>query len=71
MIALLTAVAGIGSYSLGILFLTLPSELLVLACLPVLLKAPSKYRAVEGAAAFSSFMHVFGVAIHAWIGWPR
>jgi 4-hydroxybenzoate polyprenyltransferase len=70
-IALFTAVAGIGSYALGILFLTLPSELLVLACLPVLLKAPSKYRAVEGAAALSSFMHVFGVAIHAWIGWPR
>jgi 4-hydroxybenzoate polyprenyltransferase len=70
-IALFTAIAGAGAYALGILQLTLLSELLVLACLPVLFKAPEKYRAVEGAAAFSSFMHVFGVAIHAWIRWPR
>jgi 4-hydroxybenzoate polyprenyltransferase len=71
LLALFMVVAGIGSYALGILPLTLPSELLVIACLPVLFKAPGKYRVLEGASAFSSFMHVFGVAFHAWFGWPR
>jgi hypothetical protein len=43
----------------------------VIATLPVLFKAKEKFKAVEGAAALSSFMHVFGVAFHAWFGWPR
>ncbi len=70
-IALFMGLAAFGSYELGLLYLTLPSELLVLACLPILFKAPDKYRSIEGAAALSSFIHVFGVAIRAWVGWPR
>lgn len=71
LIAIFTAVAGAGAYALGILPLTGPAELLVILTLPVLFKAPDKYKAVEGAAALSSFMHVWGMAIHAWTGWPR
>jgi 4-hydroxybenzoate polyprenyltransferase len=71
LIAVFMILSGIASYALGILPLTVGSEVLVLATLPVLLKAPTKFRAVEGAAAFASFMHVFGIAIQAWVGWPR
>jgi 4-hydroxybenzoate polyprenyltransferase len=70
-IALFVALAGAGAYALGILFLTLPSEILILICLPVLFKAPDKFKTIEGAAGLVSFMHVFGVAIQAWVGWPR
>jgi 4-hydroxybenzoate polyprenyltransferase len=70
-LVLFVAIAAAGAYALGILFLTLASEVLVLLCLPTLFKAPEKYKTIEGAAGLVSFMHVFGVAIQAWVGWPR
>ncbi len=71
LLAVFTILAGVGSYAIGILPLTIPFELFCLATLPVLFKAPHKHQIVLGAAALSSFVHVWAVAFHAWLGWPR
>ena len=71
LLALFTAVAGAGSYALGILPLTLPVEVLALATVSLLFVAPSKHALVAGVAGVSVLVHLFGIAVQAWIGWPR
>jgi 4-hydroxybenzoate polyprenyltransferase len=71
LIALFTVIAAAGAHALGILGLTVVPQVLVLLTLPILLKAPDKYKSIEGAAGLASFIALWAVAIHAWVGWPR